>query len=155
MVKDCLEYAKRCKACHFHANFIHQPPEPLHPTITSWPFDAWGLNVVGPISPKFSCGHAYILAVTYYFSKWAKAVLFKEVKKEIVVEFIRSNMIFRHGVPRHIITNNGRPFYNKLMDKLQIHSLQIAIQEGLTVKDNVHLRLEELEALDEKRLEAK
>jgi hypothetical protein len=32
--------------------------------------------------------------------------------------------------------------------------LRIAIQEGLSNEDNVRLRLEELEALDEKRLEA-
>ena len=37
----------------------------------------------------------------------------------------------------------------------QIPSLRIAIQEGLSNEDNVRLRLEELEALDEKRLEAK
>ncbi|XP_012852524.1 PREDICTED: uncharacterized protein LOC105972129 [Erythranthe guttata] len=36
----------------------------------------------------------------------------------------------------------------------QIPSLRIAIQEGLTAEDNARLRLEELEALDEKRLEA-
>jgi hypothetical protein len=36
----------------------------------------------------------------------------------------------------------------------QIPSLRIAIQEGLSNEDNVRLRLEELEALDEKRLEA-
>ena len=36
----------------------------------------------------------------------------------------------------------------------QIPSLRIAIQEGLTNKENAQLRLEELEALDEKRLEA-
>ena len=35
----------------------------------------------------------------------------------------------------------------------QIPSLMITIQEGLSNKDNVRLRLEELEALDEKRLE--
>ena len=40
MVHDCIEYAKRCDACQFHANFIHQPPEPLHHTVTSWPFEA-------------------------------------------------------------------------------------------------------------------
>ncbi|KAL0423413.1 UNVERIFIED_CONTAM: hypothetical protein Sradi_0876100 [Sesamum radiatum] len=43
MVKDCLEYAKKCESCQLHANFIHQPPEPRHPTIASWPFDAWDL----------------------------------------------------------------------------------------------------------------
>ncbi|PIN01383.1 hypothetical protein CDL12_26104 [Handroanthus impetiginosus] len=36
----------------------------------------------------------------------------------------------------------------------QILSLRIAIQEGLTEEENAHLHLEELEALDEKRLEA-
>ncbi|KAL0410876.1 UNVERIFIED_CONTAM: hypothetical protein Slati_3677300 [Sesamum latifolium] len=30
MVKTCINYAQRCQACQFHANFIHQPPEPLH-----------------------------------------------------------------------------------------------------------------------------
>ncbi|KAL0411292.1 UNVERIFIED_CONTAM: hypothetical protein Slati_3718900 [Sesamum latifolium] len=35
MVKDCIDYAKRCQACQFHANLIHQPPEPLHPTVAS------------------------------------------------------------------------------------------------------------------------
>ena len=36
----------------------------------------------------------------------------------------------------------------------QIPSFGIAIQEGLTEEDNARLHLEELEALDEKRLEA-
>ncbi|KAL0288346.1 UNVERIFIED_CONTAM: hypothetical protein Sangu_2662200 [Sesamum angustifolium] len=35
----------------------------------------------------------------------------------------------------------------------QIPSLCIAVEEGLTVEDNAYLRLEELEALDKKRLE--
>ncbi|XP_034197970.1 uncharacterized protein LOC117613470 [Prunus dulcis] len=236
MVKDCMDYVKKCQACQFHANFIHQPPEPLHPTITSWPFDAWGLDVVGPIAPKSSDGHSYILAATDYFSKWAEAVPLKEVKKENVVSFIKVNIINRYGVPRYIITDNGKPFSNRLMDKLcedfgfkqrnssmynapanglaeafnktlcsllkkvvgrtkkdwherinealwayrttyrtptqatpyslvygveavlplesQLPSLRMAIQEGLTDEENEKLRLQELEALDEKRLEA-
>ncbi|KAL0406230.1 UNVERIFIED_CONTAM: hypothetical protein Slati_3936900 [Sesamum latifolium] len=84
MVKDCIDYAKRCQACQFHANLIHQPPEPLYPTVASWPFDAWGLDVVGPMT-KSSEGHLYILAATDYFSKWAEAVPVKEVKKENVM----------------------------------------------------------------------
>ncbi|XP_019155161.1 PREDICTED: uncharacterized protein LOC109152033 [Ipomoea nil] len=235
MVKDCIDYARRCQACQFHANFIHQPPEPLHPTVASWPFDAWGLDVVGPITPKSSAGHSYILAATDYFSKWAEAVALKEVKKENVADFIRVHIIYRFGIPWYILTDNGKPFDNKLMDKIcklfefeqrnssayyaaanglagafnktlcillkkvvskskrdwqermeealwayrttyrtptqstpyslvygvkavlplerQIPSLRLAIQEGLTDEDNVMLRLAELEALDEKRLQ--
>ncbi|XP_020418006.1 uncharacterized protein LOC109948715 [Prunus persica] len=118
MVKDCMDYVKKFQACQFHANFIHQPSEPLYPSIPSWPFDVWGLDVVGPTAPKSSGGHSYILAATDYFSKWAKAVPLKDVKKENVVSFIKVNIIYWYGVPSYIITNNGKPFSNQLMDKL-------------------------------------
>ncbi|KAL0349788.1 UNVERIFIED_CONTAM: hypothetical protein Sradi_4128000 [Sesamum radiatum] len=68
MVKDFLDYARRCQACQFHANLIHQLPELLHPTVASCHFDAWGLNLVGPLT-KSSGGHLYILAAIDYFSK--------------------------------------------------------------------------------------
>ncbi|WRX10057.1 Integrase [Theobroma cacao] len=195
MVKDSMDYAKRCQACQFHANFIHHPSKPLHPTVTSWPFDAWGLDLVGPL-PKSSTGHLYILAATNNFSKWVEAASYREVKKKTVATFIRTNIIYRSGVPQCIITDNGKQFtmeklcaqfnfkqYNSsmyhapanglveafkktlcnLFKKIanpvlplerQIPSLRIAIQEGLSNEDNVRLRLEELEALDEKTLEA-
>ena len=109
MVKDCMDYAKKCQACQFHANLIHQPPEPLHPTSTYWPFDGWGLDLVGPL-PKSAQGHLYILAATDYFSKWAEATPFREVKKDIVATFIKKNIIYRYDVPRYIITDNGKQF---------------------------------------------
>ena len=73
MVQDSMECAKKCETCQYHTNFIHQSLEPLHPTVASWPFDAWGLDEIGPL-PKSSGGHLYILAATDYFSQWAEAV---------------------------------------------------------------------------------
>ncbi|XP_051143399.1 uncharacterized protein LOC127259827 [Andrographis paniculata] len=154
---------------------------------------------------------------------------------ETVADFIRVNIIYRYGVPRCIITDNGRSFANTHINKLcenfgfqqkkssmyyalaglaeafnktlcnllkkvvskskrdwhdrigealwaylttfrtptqarpysfvygveavlplerQISSLRIVLLEELTTKENVQLRLEELEALDEKRLQA-
>ncbi|KAM2246583.1 hypothetical protein ACFXTI_007389 [Malus domestica] len=211
MVKDCLEHAKRCQACQFHANFIHQPPEPLHPTTTSWPFDAWGLDVVGPIGPKSSAGEAYILAATDYFSKWAEVIPLKEVKKEtvfsnqLVDELCEKYKFKQHKSSMYYAPANGlaeafnktlcnllkkvigrtkKDWYERIGEALwayrttyktptqatpyslvygvkavlplesQIPSLRMAIQEGLTDEENAKLRLQELEALDEKRLEA-
>ncbi|XP_019160042.1 PREDICTED: uncharacterized protein LOC109156645 [Ipomoea nil] len=184
MVKDCIDYARRCQACQFHANFIHQPPEPLHPTVASWPFDAWGLDVVGPITPKSSAGHSYILAATDYFSKWAEAVALKEVKKENVADFIRVHIIYRLASLGGVESKSKCDWQERMEEVLwayrttyrtptqstpyslvygveavlplerQIPSLRLAIQEGLTDEDNVKLRLAELEALDEKRLQA-
>ena len=70
-------------SCELHPSTV----EPLHFTVASWLFDAWGLDVVGPL-PNSSRGHLYILAATDYFSKWAEAIPLKEVKKENVVNFI-------------------------------------------------------------------
>ncbi|XP_059668870.1 uncharacterized protein LOC132313956 [Cornus florida] len=83
--------------------------------MTSWPFDAWGLDVVGPLD-KSSKGYLYILAAT--FSKWAEATPYKHVKKETVVDFIKSNIIYRYGVPQYIITNNGTNFKNSWVTDL-------------------------------------
>ncbi|XP_015078307.1 uncharacterized protein LOC107022114 [Solanum pennellii] len=121
------------------------PPEVLHPTIASCPFDAWRLDIVGPL-PKSSGGHLYILAATDYFSKWAEAVAFKERKSSMY----------------HVAANGLAEAFNKTMQpsqeilplERQIPSLRLAIQEGLTEEENARLRLAELEALDEKRLEA-
>ncbi|KAL0313447.1 UNVERIFIED_CONTAM: hypothetical protein Sradi_5744000 [Sesamum radiatum] len=169
MVKDCIDYAKRCQACQFHANLIHQPPESLHATVASWSFDAWGLDVVGPMT-KSSGGHLYTLAAIDYFSKWAEAVPLKKVKKENVVDFIRTNIIYRYGVPRigealwayrtTIRTPTQSTSYALVYGveavlplEQQIPSLRIAIQKGLIEEENARIRLEEFEALDEKRLE--
>ncbi|KAG9453452.1 hypothetical protein H6P81_006356 [Aristolochia fimbriata] len=108
--------ARHCTACQLHANDIHQPPSPLHPTVASWPFEAWGMDIIGPITPKSSSSHQYILAATDYFSKWAEASAYKEIKAATVVDFIRTQIVYRYGVPRYIMTDNGTPFRNKTMD---------------------------------------
>ncbi|XP_019172511.1 PREDICTED: uncharacterized protein LOC109167896 [Ipomoea nil] len=162
MVNDCIDYARRCQACQYHANFIHQPPEPLHPTVASWPFDAWGLDVVGPITPKSSAGHTYILAATNYFSKWAEAVALKEkvVSKskrdwhdrmeEALWAYRTTYRTPTQSTPYSLVYGVEAV----LPLERQIPSLRLAIQEGLTDEENAKLHLAELEALDEKRLQA-
>ncbi|XP_070049181.1 uncharacterized protein [Nicotiana tomentosiformis] len=48
----------------------------------------------------------------------ALQALQEEVKKENVASFIRVNIIYRFGIPRYIITDNGKPFDNRLMNKI-------------------------------------
>ncbi|KAG9440971.1 hypothetical protein H6P81_021136 [Aristolochia fimbriata] len=117
MLRDAIEMARTCKQCQLHADYIHQAPEPLHPTVASWPFEAWGMDIIGPISPKPDSDRQYILAATDYFSKWAEAAAYREVKAATVVDFIRTQIIYRYGVPRYIMTDNGTPFKNKVMDR--------------------------------------
>ncbi|KAI0494874.1 hypothetical protein KFK09_025020 [Dendrobium nobile] len=110
MIRDCMEHARKCHQCQIHNTVIHQPPNPLHPTVSSWPFESWGTDVVGPIDPPSSKGHRFILAATDYFSKWAEAIPLKEVKSEDVMRFFRDHVVYRFGVPRRIISDNGPSF---------------------------------------------
>jgi len=86
--------------------------------VAPWPFEVWGLDVVRPITPKLSASHFYILAATDYFSKWAEAIPLREVKKENVVDVIRMHIIYRDSIPRYIIIDIGKPFFNNLTASL-------------------------------------
>ncbi|CAL9017106.1 unnamed protein product [Prunus brigantina] len=118
MVRDSMKFAAACRDCQLHGDFIHQPPQQLHPTTLSWPFEAWGLDVIGMIKPKSSRQHQYILAATDYFSKWAEAIPLKEVRADDVTNFIRNHIIYRYGVPSKIISDNALYFKCKSMTKL-------------------------------------
>ena len=48
--------------------------------------------MVGPL-PKSSMGYQYILAATDYFSKWAEAAAYREVKRETVATFVKKKNI--------------------------------------------------------------
>jgi len=90
MITDTVQYAIQCKTYQIHADFIHQPPELLHPTIVSWPFEAWRIDVIRPISPPLVQGHRFILAITDYFLKWAEAIPLAEVKTTNFINFIKN-----------------------------------------------------------------
>ena len=236
IMEDCLRIAKSCHGCQIHGDFKHQPPVPLHPTVPSWPFDAWGIDVIGPIDPPSSGGHRFILAATDYFSKWAKAVSLREVKSDNVINFLERQIIYRFGIPHRITSDNGKAFrsnkmyrfiekykikwnystgyypqangaieaFNKTLGKMlkktvhryqrdwhdrllealwayrvtvrtptqatpyslvygceavlplevQLPSLRVALHEGLTQDEQIRLRFQELDALEEERLHA-
>ncbi|XP_071721615.1 uncharacterized protein [Rutidosis leptorrhynchoides] len=159
MVKDCINYARRGPDCQFNANLVHQPPELLHPTIASWPFNAWGLDVVEPLTSS-SKGDHYILAATYYFSKWAEAIPCKEVKKETINWHLKLGEALWTYRTTYRNPTKATPYSlayaveTVLPLEQQIPSLRIALQEGQIDEENHKLRLQELEALDIKRLEA-
>ncbi|KAI5317663.1 hypothetical protein L3X38_037370 [Prunus dulcis] len=174
MVRDSIKFATTCKDCQLHGDFIHQPPQQLHPTTLSWPFEAWGLDVIGMIKPKSSRQHQYILAATDYFSKWAEAIPLKEVRADDVTNFIRNHITYRYGVPSKIISDNALYFKCKSMTKLckkykfntrsprviirrHMVKLKLSIKVALQLTNpgkNANVRLAEQEALDEKRLAA-
>ncbi|KAJ8621804.1 hypothetical protein MRB53_030333 [Persea americana] len=141
----------------------------------SWPFEAWGMDIIGPISPPSSKGHRFIFAATDYFSKWSEAFAFSEMKTLSIIQFLRTNIICRFVTKETGATlaealwayrttvrgpTHSTPFSLVYGCKavvpleVQIPSLRVSLQNEITQESNVKLRLQELDNLDERRLEA-
>ncbi|XP_074377274.1 uncharacterized protein LOC141718789 [Apium graveolens] len=67
--QDTIDYTKKCDTCQRHAPIGHQPSEFLHPSIPSWPFMKWGMDIVEKM-PSAPGQKIFMLAMTDYFSTW-------------------------------------------------------------------------------------
>jgi len=75
------------------------------------------MDIIGPISPPSSKGHRFILSITNYLSKWSEAIPLREVKASDVIKFIKHHVIYRFGVPRWIVHDNGPQFVSQAFQR--------------------------------------
>nr|KYP47346.1 Gypsy retrotransposon integrase-like protein 1 [Cajanus cajan] len=115
MEADCCSHVRKCHKCQIYADNIHVPPTSLNVLAAPWPFSMWGIDVIGPIEPKASNGHRFILVAIDYFTKWVEAASYASVTRNVVVKFIKRDLICRYGLPSRIITDNGTNLNNKMM----------------------------------------
>ncbi|XP_075521492.1 uncharacterized protein LOC142554707 [Primulina tabacum] len=55
----------------------------------------------------------FLLVVVDYFSKWVEAEPLAKITEQEVLKFLWKNIICRFGVPRKLISDNGRQFQGK------------------------------------------
>jgi len=99
---------------------------PLRPFIIEGPFQQWGLDFIGPMSPTSSVGHQYIILVTDYFTKWVEAKAIKKTNFEVVCEFIKENILVKFGVPIKLVMDNASYFSS-------IEIIDFCFEYGITV----------------------
>ncbi|XP_020260380.1 protein NYNRIN-like [Asparagus officinalis] len=87
------------------------------------------MDIIGPISLPSTKGHRFILVITNNFFKWAEVIPLREVITSDVVKFIKHHIIYRYGIPRHIIHDNGPQFvsqaFTRFCDKFRIRNLAL------------------------------
>ena len=80
---------------------------------STWLFVVWGIDIIGKIRPNASNGHKYIVVAIDYFSRWIEAESFGTLKAKQMAKFIEKSLIWRYGVPHHIVTDNGVQFFGR------------------------------------------
>ena len=49
ILRDSTELVRKCKVCLEHAKISHLLSEPLTSVTSPWPFQQWGLDILGPL----------------------------------------------------------------------------------------------------------
>lgn len=110
MIIDYIEIVRWCHQCQFYGVVQYQPPNILHLLIVLWSFECWDTGIAGPVNPPSSKGRRFIFAVTDYFSKWIEEILSREVKAHHILSIFKNYIVYRFGVSRQIIFDNGTTF---------------------------------------------
>ena len=111
MLREATDLVRKCKIFQEHAKVSHLPSEPLTSVISPWPFQQWGLDILGPLPIRKSQCKFIIVAVDY-FTKWAKAEPLATITKQKIRNFVWRSLICRFGIPRALVSNNGKQFDN-------------------------------------------
>jgi len=118
MENDCCVHVRKCHKCQTFADNVIAPPIPLNMLSAPWSFLMWGINVIGAIKPKALNGHCFILVAIDYFTKWVEAASYANMTRNVVVRFIKKDIICRYKLPRKIFNNNATNLNNKMMKEM-------------------------------------
>ena len=111
ILRDATDLVRRCKICQEHAKISRLPFEPLTSITSPWPFQQWGLDILGslPIG-KGQC--RFIIVAVDYFTKWAEAEPLATITEQKIHNFVWRAIICRFGIPRALVSDNGKQFDN-------------------------------------------
>ncbi|RDX62794.1 Pro-Pol polyprotein, partial [Mucuna pruriens] len=79
-------------------------------------YDLSGIIFMGPFPVSY--GNSYILLTVDYVSRWVEARATKANDAKTIVEFMKSNIFYRLGVPKALISDQGCHFCNYAMATL-------------------------------------
>lgn len=109
--EDAKIFVEKCVGCQAHANNPRAPPYELHTIVSPWPFAQWGMDIVDPFPPGQGQKKFLLLAIDY-FTKWAEAEPLATITATQVQKFCW-RLICRFGLPKTIVTDNGRQFVDR------------------------------------------
>ena len=126
MKSDASNYVRKCDRCQRQAPVLRSSAQDLISISNPWPFAQWGIDIVGSF-PTTPAQKKLLLVAIDYFSKWIEAEAFTSIKDKDVTKFIWKNIVFRFGIPRSIVSNNGPQFdsrvYRNFYQELKIKNL--------------------------------
>ncbi|RDX82622.1 hypothetical protein CR513_36556, partial [Mucuna pruriens] len=115
--RDAHKFVSTCEKCQKAGVAMNRRHEmPQQPIQFCEIFYVWGIDFIGPF--LISNGYSYILLAVDYVSRWVEAIATRINDARMVVDFLKSNIFCRFGVPKALISDQGSHFCNRAMASL-------------------------------------
>ncbi|KAK9073364.1 hypothetical protein SSX86_007688 [Deinandra increscens subsp. villosa] len=109
MHKLVTEEIRKCDSCQRHAPVSLKAKHNLVPVTSAWPFQKWGIDIVGPF-PEAAGRVKFLIVAVDYFTKWTEAKAVASITGQHVKKFVWEYIVCRFGLPLHIVSDNGKQF---------------------------------------------
>ena len=108
MARDVSLWCRACTVCQRQGKAKpHRAPMCQTPILTE-PFDSVAIDLIGPF-PKAKGGYRYLLTLINLASRYPEALPLKTITAEEVADGL-VELFCRHGVPRRILSDQGKQF---------------------------------------------
>jgi hypothetical protein len=108
-IKDAEQIVKTCEACQNFSTHQSGPSAEIQLIPPTWPLQRWGMDLVGPLPPSQG-GNKFTVVAIEYFIRWIEAKPLATITSETMKKFFWQNIVYRFGVPRALMVENGKQF---------------------------------------------
>ena len=107
MKTDIQQYVNSCRGCQQQKRVTKLDRVPIAPVVrAATSFEVVNIDLIGPLSPKSSRGHQYILCLIDSCTRWVEAIPLRTLTAREMCDALLS--IFSHiGIPRVLVSDNG------------------------------------------------
>jgi hypothetical protein len=115
MNRDVKSFVDSCDQCQRTGAPSFWNHWPLTPIIPLAPFEKWGIDFIGPISPVSSQKKRYIILATDYATKWVEARATRKNDAQTLASFLFEEVMMRFGHPLELVSDRGTHFLNDVI----------------------------------------
>ena len=119
MHKDVHHFVRHCDACQRTGKPAYSRHHPLTSILPLAPFEKWGIDFIGPITPVTKGRrNRYILLATDYSTKWVEAKPTTKDDARTVAKFLYEQIFCRFGPPLELVSDRGKHFLNQTVEEM-------------------------------------